>query len=125
MANNSLTDTRKSAILWTSMQRLEAKLLISSNDQMNQVEKNQVDQRASRYASQYADIIDLPHHVSKRHPQMALSDRAAQFGAYAALRGYDEAVTETVKKSIQQTEAYIEMEQYNDCLLYTSPSPRD
>lgn len=92
------------------MQRLEVKLLISSNDQMNQVEKNQVDQRAS----QYADIIDLPHHVSKRHPQMALSDRAAQFGAYAALRGYDEAVTETVKKSIQQTEAYIEMEQYND-----------
>lgn len=110
MANNSLTDTRKSAILWTSMQRLEVKLLISSNDQMNQVEKNQVDQRAS----QYADIIDLPHHVSKRHPQMALSDRAAQFGAYAALRGYDEAVTETVKKSIHQTEAYIEMEQYND-----------
>ena len=84
--------------------------MISSNDQMNQVEKNQVDQRAS----QYADIIDLPHHVSKRHPQMALSDRAEKFGAYAALRGYDEAVTETVKKSIQQTEAYIEMEQYND-----------
>ena len=50
----------------------------------------------------------------QRHPQMALSDRAAQFGAYAALRGYDEAVTETVKKSIQQTEVYIEMEQYND-----------
>lgn len=92
------------------MQRLEEKLLISSNDQMNQVEKNQVDQRAS----QYADIIDLPHHVSKRHPKMPLLDRAAQFGSYAALRGYDEAVTETVKKSIQQTEAYIEMEQYND-----------
>lgn len=92
------------------MQRLEAKLLISSNDQMNQVEKNQVDQRAS----QYADIIDLPHHVSKRHPQMALSDRAAQFGSYAALRGYDAAVKETIKKSIQQTEAYIEMEQYDD-----------
>lgn len=84
--------------------------MISSNDQMNQVEKNQVDQRAS----QYADIIDLPHHVSKRHPKMPLLDRAAQFGSYAALRGYDEAVTETVKKSIQQTEAYIEMEQYND-----------
>lgn len=100
------------------MQRLEAKLLISSNDQMNQVEKNQVDQNANRcaskFASKYADIINLPHHVSKRHPQMALSDRAAQFGAYAALRGYDEAVTETVKKSIQQTEAYIEMEQYDD-----------
>ena len=85
------------------MQRLEAKLLISSTDQMNQVEKNQVDQHANRCASKYADIIDLPHHVSKRHSQMALSDRAAQFGSYAALRGYDEAVTETVKKSIQQT----------------------
>ena len=58
------------------MQRLEAKLLMSSNDQMNQVEKNQVDQRASRYASQYADIIDLPHHVSKRHPQIVLHSLA-------------------------------------------------
>lgn len=114
MANNSLTDMRKRAILWTSMQRLEAKLLMSSNDQMNQVEKNQVDQHANRCTSQYADIIDLPHHVSKRHPQMALSDRAAQFGSYAALREYDAAVKETIKKSIQQTEAYIEMEQYDD-----------
>ena len=52
-----------------------------------------MNQRVNRCTSQYADIIDLPHHVSKRHPQMALSDRAAQFGAYAALRGYDEAVT--------------------------------
>ncbi len=73
-----------------------------------------MNQRVNRCASKYSDIIDLPHHVSKRHPQMALSDRAAQFGSYAALRGYDEAVTETVKKSIQQTEAYIEMEQYDD-----------
>ena len=64
-----------------------------------------MNQRVNRCTSQYADIIDLPHHVSKRHPQMALSDRAAQFGAYAALRGYDEAVTETVKKSIHLTNA--------------------
>jgi hypothetical protein len=45
---------------------------------------------------------------------MALSDRAAQFGSYAALREYDAAVKETIKKSIQQTETYIEMEQYDD-----------
>ena len=72
-------------------------------------EKTQVNQRVNRCTSQYADIIDLPHHVSKRHPQMAL-DRAAQFGS----REYDAAVKETIKKSIQQTEAYIEMEQYDD-----------
>lgn len=73
-----------------------------------------MNQRVNRDAGKYADIINLPHHVSTRHPQMALSDRAAQFGSYAALRGYDAAVKETVKKSIQQTEAYIEMEQYDD-----------
>lgn len=73
-----------------------------------------MNQCVNRDAGKYADIINLPHHVSTRHPQMALSDRAAQFGSYAALRGYDAAVKETVKKSIQQTEAYIEMEQYDD-----------
>jgi hypothetical protein len=24
----------------------------------------------------YADIIDLPHHISKRHPQMPIEKRA-------------------------------------------------
>ncbi|MCR5090984.1 MAG: hypothetical protein K6C08_15910 [Oscillospiraceae bacterium] len=42
----------------------------------------------------YADIIDLPHPVSKRHPQMALHNRAAQFSPFAALTGYDAAVAE-------------------------------
>lgn len=65
-------------------------------------------------AEKYADIIDLPHHVSKRHPRMALSDRAAQFGSYAALRGYGAAVKETVAEAIRQTEHYIETEQYDD-----------
>lgn len=84
----------------------EAKIVSLGKDKMNKT-ANQCDEK-------YADIIDLPHHVSMRHPKMPLLDRAAQFGSYAALRGYDEAVTETVKKSIQQTEAYIEMEQYDD-----------
>ena len=36
---------------------------------------------------EYDDIINLPHHVSKKHPQMSIQDRAAQFGAFDALTG--------------------------------------
>lgn len=43
----------------------------------------------------YADIIDLPHHVSATRPQMAIVDRAAQFSPFAALTGYDVAIEET------------------------------
>ncbi|MBQ9355387.1 MAG: YolD-like family protein [Clostridia bacterium] len=45
----------------------------------------------------YDDIIDLPHPVSKKHPQMPLLDRAAQFAPFAALTGYGEALTETAR----------------------------
>ena len=45
----------------------------------------------------YDDIIRLPHHVSEKHPQMALSDRAAQFSPFAALTGYEAAVDETTR----------------------------
>ncbi len=34
----------------------------------------------------YADIIDLPHHVSTKHPQMSMKSRAAQFAPFAALK---------------------------------------
>lgn len=47
---------------------------------------------------QYDDIIHLPHHVSKKHPQMKIADRAAQFSAFAALTGYDTAVKTTEKE---------------------------
>jgi len=40
----------------------------------------------------YDDIINMPHHVSTKHPQMAIEDRAAQFAPFAALSGYDEAI---------------------------------
>lgn len=43
----------------------------------------------------YDDIIDLPRHVSEKHPQMPLMDRAAQFSPFAALSGYDNAIKET------------------------------
>ena len=45
----------------------------------------------------YADIIDLPRHVSDRHPAMSLYDRAAQFSPYAALTGYHDMVAEEAR----------------------------
>ena len=50
----------------------------------------------------YEDIIHLPHHVSKRHPQMPVGDRAAQFSPFAALTGYGDAVKKTAEKNEQQ-----------------------
>ena len=45
----------------------------------------------------YDDIINLPHPVSKNHPQMPMVSRAAQFAPFAALTGYGEAISETVR----------------------------
>lgn len=43
----------------------------------------------------YDDIINLPHHVSSKRPQMSMLDRAAQFSSFSALTGYDDAIQET------------------------------
>lgn len=56
---------------------------------------------------EYDDIIDLPHHTSKTHPQMTLYDRAAQFSPFAALSGYEAAVDETARR----TELWIPLEE--------------
>lgn len=45
----------------------------------------------------YEDIINLPHHVSNKHPQMSMRDRAAQFSPFAALSGHREAIAETAR----------------------------
>ena len=47
--------------------------------------------------SEYDEIIHLPHHVSRIHPQMSMEDRAAQFSPFAALTGYEAAVKETAR----------------------------
>lgn len=52
----------------------------------------------------YDDIIDLPHHVSKTHPQMSLRDRAAQFSPFAALTGYEDAVGEAARLTDRRRE---------------------
>ncbi|MGN0351743.1 MAG: hypothetical protein ACI4ES_08825 [Roseburia sp.] len=60
----------------------------------------------------YDDIINMPHHVSKKHPQMPLLDRAAQFSPFAALTGHGDAITETARlteKRLDLDENSIEM----------------
>lgn len=47
--------------------------------------------------SEYNDIINLPHHVSRKHSQMSIDARAAQFAPFAALTGYGDAVKETAR----------------------------
>ena len=45
----------------------------------------------------YDDIINLPHHVSAKHPQMSAIDRAAQFSPFAALTGHEAVIAETAR----------------------------
>ena len=48
-------------------------------------------------SNSYEDIINLPHHVSKKRPQMEIINRAAQFSPFAALKGYEDAIEEKQK----------------------------
>lgn len=61
----------------------------------------------------YDDIIDLPHHTSKKHPRMPLLDRAAQFAPFAALTGHEAAIKETARL----TEDEIELDENRKELL--------
>lgn len=54
--------------------------------------------------SKYDDMIGLIHHVSRTHPRMPVSDRAAQFAPFAALTGYDDVIAETGRLTSAQTE---------------------
>ena len=47
----------------------------------------------------YEDILNLPHHVSRKHPPMSMLNRAAQFSPFAALTGYDAAIRETARQT--------------------------
>ena len=56
----------------------------------------------------YDDIIELPHHVSSKHPHMSNYDRAAQFAPFAALTGHGAALQETARL----TDKKIELDEY-------------
>ncbi len=42
----------------------------------------------------YDDIINMPHHVSKKRKPMSLKNRSAQFAPFSALKGYQEKINE-------------------------------
>lgn len=53
---------------------------------------------------QYEDIINLPHPVSRKHPQMSMEERAAQFAPFAALTGHEEAIRKTAEYAAESFE---------------------
>ena len=57
-----------------------------------------------RYNGEYDEIINLPHHVSNKHPRMSLEARSAQFAPFAALTGYDDQVRETARLTNERKE---------------------
>ena len=76
-----------------------------------------------KYTNKYDDIIELPHHVSKKHARMSIHDRAAQFSAFAALTGHKAAIQETerlVDKKIELDENEIQLLNEKLALVYES-----
>lgn len=52
----------------------------------------------------YEDIIDLPPHISKNHPQPTMMERAARFAPFAAITGYEEMVLEEARVTDERIE---------------------
>ena len=52
----------------------------------------------------YADIINLPHHVSKDRPHLSMHQSAAQFSPFAALVGYEDVVHEMERQTAPERE---------------------
>lgn len=54
--------------------------------------------------NRYDDIINLRHYSSPARQRMSRMNRAAQFAPFAALTGYDAAVTETARLTDKKRE---------------------
>ena len=52
----------------------------------------------------YEDIVNLPPHISKKHPQPTMLERAARFSPFAAITGYEEMVKEAARVTDKKTE---------------------
>ena len=65
----------------------------------------------------YKDIINMPHYVSKKHPQMSIENRSAQFAPFAALTGYEDEVKETGRLTNKRVEITEEIKELLDFKL--------
>ena len=52
----------------------------------------------------YEDIVNLPPHISKKHPQPTMLERAARFAPFAAITGYEEMVLEEARVTEERVE---------------------
>lgn len=52
----------------------------------------------------YDEIINLPHHRSKKREHISMTERAAQFGSFRALTGYEGVIEETARRTEEKTE---------------------
>ena len=76
-------------------------------------------------SGKYDDIINLPHRVSTKRPQMARSARAAQFDPFAALVGLDDEMEETARLTDTKPELEeAEKEKINRILLEIWDKPQ-
>lgn len=69
----------------------------------------------------YEDIINLPPHISKKHPQPTMLERAARFSPFAAITGYEEMIKEAARvtdKKIELDEGSKEI--LNEKLLFVT-----
>ena len=73
--------------------------------------------------NRYDDIINLPHHVSEKHPHMSMIDRAAQFSPFAALTGHGAAIEETTRVTDERIELdESRKEMINEKLMFIAES---
>ena len=53
----------------------------------------------TRTLADYRDIIDIPRHDPIGRGRMPMEKRAAQFSPFAALTGYEDAISEAIKRT--------------------------
>ena len=57
----------------------------------------------------YDYMLDMPYHKSLKRKNMSRTERAAQFGAFRALTGYEDEISETARLTDRQ----IELDEYH------------